>query len=96
MYGSDFISLIVGIVLLVINICIIVKFFQIAKNVEKLTNLYVNGIREIYNTGVVKYYKLPLEERTIEEDKENTKAEDEKREELNRLAEKYAFHPGLK
>ena len=56
------ILIIVGIVLLVINILMIIKFFQMAKNIERLTRLYVDGSKELFKSGIVKYYKLPLEE----------------------------------
>lgn len=93
MYGSDFIFLLGGI-LLVINICIIVKFFQIASNIEKLTKLYVDGVNEVkddkldgWNTAK-RYYKLPLQEMS-EDEKE--KEYDEFIKATNKEREEYAI-----
>lgn len=94
MYGGELIFVIVGIVLLIINICMIVKFFQIASNVEKLTKLYVDGVNEVkddkldgWNTAK-RYYKLPLQEMS-EDEKE--KEYDEFIKATNKKREEYAI-----
>ena len=58
----EILLIIAGVLLLILNICMVVKFFQIAKNVERLTNLYVDGQRDVFGSGAIKRYKLPLEE----------------------------------
>jgi tRNA isopentenyl-2-thiomethyl-A-37 hydroxylase MiaE len=80
--------IVVAIALLVLNICMIVKFFQMAKNIERLTDLYVNGKKEIYNTSVMKYYKLPLEEldaSEYNEESQKTKKEEEPERDITSL-----------
>lgn len=68
MYGNGILLIVAGVVLLIINICIVVKFFQVSKNIEKLTELYVDGVVTIYDDKLKgfnyaqRYYKLPLEE----------------------------------
>ena len=64
----DPILTVAGVILLILNIALISKFFQIARNIERLTDLYVDGCKRETNTGSVEYYKLPLEgdvEKTI-------------------------------
>lgn len=71
--------IIVGVVLFIINIVMIVKFFQIARNLERLTNLYVDGYKQIDGSNP-EYYKLPLE-KDIEKI-ERQKKEKERQEEI--------------
>ena len=92
MYGGEIIFLIVGIILLILNICIIVKFFQIAKNVERLTNLYVYGVVERVD-GKIEYYKTPL----IRDDEKLEKIEKERQERKNiDTATAAGYYSGLK
>lgn len=84
MYGFEWILIIAGIVLLILNIVMIAKFFGIARNVEKLTNLYVDGHKQTYADGDVEYYKLPLE-RDVEKTEKIQKQEKERQEKINKM-----------
>ena len=75
----EIVLIIVGVVLFIINIVMIVKFFQIARNLERLTNLYVDGYKQIDGSNP-EYYKLPLE-KDIEKI-ERQKKENERQEEI--------------
>ena len=78
----EIIWFIFGVLLLILNICMIVKFFQIAKNVEKLTDLYVNGIKEDQDS--LRFYKLPV----VEDEEKTKKIEEERKkqqEKINRM-----------
>lgn len=83
MYGGELIFVIVGIVLLIINICMIAKFFQIASNVEKLTKLYVDGVKNSEN-GEPVYYELParVDEEKTRKAEEQRKAQQDKIEKM--------------
>lgn len=70
------ILIIAGVVLLIINITMVVKFFQIAGDLRELRNLYVYGKKSIsddripFENGsndVHIYYKLPIDEITERE-----------------------------
>lgn len=67
------ILIIAGVVLLIINITMVVKFFQIARNIERLADLYVDGVKSIVDENLAgdslakRFYKLPLLEITKEE-----------------------------
>ena len=84
MYGFEWILIIVGIPLLILNIVIIAKFFQIARNIERLTDLYVYGHKQTYADGDVEYYKIPLE-RDIEKTDRIKKEESEVQEKINKM-----------
>lgn len=93
MYGAELIVLIVGIVLFIVNIVVIVKICQIANSTKKIADLYVDGVKELFDTGMKKYYKLPLEEFTKEKF-ENEKAESEKKEQKGKAEDMAIFYKG--
>lgn len=49
MYGYEWILIIAGIVLLIINIAMIVKFFGVARNIELLTQLFIDGKKPAFD-----------------------------------------------
>ena len=84
--------IIVGVILFIINIVVIVKFFQIARNLERLTNLYVDGYKQIDGSNP-EYYKLPLE-KDIEKI-ERQKKEKERQEEIINKAPSVYYNGGM-
>ena len=71
MYGFEWILIIVGIPLLILNIVMIVKFFQIANDMRSMKNLFVDGIKTVNDerleNPVKRFYKMPSEEITAAE-----------------------------
>ena len=45
----EVILIIVGVILFIINIVMIVKFFQISNNLELLTKLFIDGTKPVFN-----------------------------------------------
>ena len=45
----EIVLIIVGAVLLIINIMMVAKFFQIARNIDLLTQLFIDGRKPIFN-----------------------------------------------
>ena len=88
----EIILIIVGVILFIINIVVIVKFFQIARNLERLTNLYVDGYKQIDGSNP-EYYKLPLE-KDIEKI-ERQKKEKERQEEIINKAPSVYYNGGM-
>ena len=88
MYGYEII-LIVGVILFIINIVMIVKFFQIARNIERLTNLYVDGCKQMDDNSNQEYYKLPLEI-DVEKTERIQQKEKERQEKINKMTVYYA------
>lgn len=76
----EILLIIAGVLLLILNICMIVKFFQIAKDVERLTNLYVDGQRERFD-GKIEYYKLPV----VEDEEKTKKIEEERKKQQEKI-----------
>ena len=74
----ELVYIIVGVALLILHICVIVAIFGMAKNIEALKNLYVDGERTftddrltnpVGTVGIRRFYKLPVDEITKEEKK---------------------------
>lgn len=67
----EIVLIIVGSALFILNIVMIVKFFQMANDMRAIKNLFVNGIKiindEKLENPVKRFYKLPLEEITAAE-----------------------------
>ena len=80
--------IIVGVILFIINIVMIVKFFQIARNLERLANLYVDGYKQIDGSNP-EYYKLPLE-KDNEKIERIQKLEKERQEKIDKMTIYYS------
>ena len=74
----EWVYIIVGVALLILHICVIVAIFGMAKNIEALKELYVDGEKTVTDDriatpvgtiGVRRFYKLPVDEITKEEKK---------------------------
>lgn len=72
------ILIIAGVILLIVHICMIVAFFGMSKDLRALKELYVDGEKTIEDRrvltpqgtiGVRRYYKLPLDEVSAEDRK---------------------------
>ena len=83
----EIVLIIVGVILFIINIVMIVKFFQIARNLERLTNLYVDGYKQIDGSNP-EYYKLPLE-KDSEKIERIQKLEKERQEKIDKAPSVY-------
>lgn len=80
MYGFEWILIIVGVPLLILNIVMIVKFFQIASNINLLTQLFIEGRKPAFdpdtcerNEYIMVYYSKEGKLITKEEWKEEKK-----------------------
>lgn len=94
----EIVLIIVGAVLLIINIMMVAKFFQIARNINLLTQLFIDGRKPIFNPDTCEreeyrmlYYnkegKLITKEEWGEEKKKDL--DEEKKKELDE-SKKYA------
>lgn len=84
----DPILTVAGVILLILNIALISKFFQIARNIERLTDLYVDGCKRETNTSSVEYYKLPLEG-DVKKNNRIKKTEQEREAKIERMKNQY-------